>query len=885
MIRVARTLALEALWRGVREKDVAAADVASANRFALPGVLCARNGAILLPAEAQARSVGSWSDGLRVATALSATGFALEAYGALPSDVEPRVGFRTRAALQPGDLIELDDLAPASAGPVRAFASIDRVSIAASGGTAVRAVEATILAAFTTLGGVSFAGVGTAEILGVTAAPLAATLQADPAATAGARLHFTVAVPAGVAEGQWVRWHDGGPPLWLRIDAMSARATTSGPGLTDVALEGPAWRETTLPPLPPAPPRRALLLALDLRAASGRDDAARLGGIGLTPLHRAGWWQQTGDDRYYAMQPDRPGFAGIDTERGARDFPLAALDEEVDRPPRAFIPLGVNALHGAAPGPLPQPGTALERDGLSRFDAELFLDPELAQLRIDTLMAEADAIRFVRAAPRALFGLHAAFSVGAGGLYNEASLIAVPDALHVGWMRRVDPLPLPPASAPTEPPASWFTHRGPCAAVPAEAGSEPDFAQFLDCGTRLLAAPALSGPLSVRLGAFRLTWTASEPGGEYLLEEAERENFADAREIYRGSALHADVQAGREGVLYYRVSARVGDERNAASNAIVVTVRDEAWSLATSADFAASGEDELVRVHRAVLRLAAASGQLLAVLAMPRHYRAPDVLRYAARLRAARGTAEPDAFDFNEGGALSYGALYHPWQVSGTLQAPRAVDTTVPPGTAPSRRPRAAVNRQRVLPPDGSMAGVLAARASRRGAWIAPANEPLKDVVALTPLIEDETWPALQEAQVNLILDHARGFLTLGADTLAAELDRRPINVRRLLILLRRLALRRSTSYVFEPYGEMLRRSVERGFTLLLTDMFERGAFAGATADKSFKVVTEGAINTDQDRDAGRFLVELRVAPSWPLQFLTVRLAQSGDRLTVTEEL
>jgi len=37
------------------------------------------------------------------------------------------------------------------------------------------------------------------------------------------------------------------------------------------------------------------------------------------------------------------------------------------------------------------------------------------------------------------------------------------------------------------------------------------------------------------------------------------------------------------------------------------------------------------------------------------------------------------------------------------------------------------------------------------------------------------------------------------------------------------------------------------------------------------------------DRDAGRFFVELRVAPSLPLQFLTIRLSQIGERFTVLE--
>jgi len=156
-------------------------------------------------------------------------------------------------------------------------------------------------------------------------------------------------------------------------------------------------------------------------------------------------------------------------------------------------------------------------------------------------------------------------------------------------------------------------------------------------------------------------------------------------------------------------------------------------------------------------------------------------------------------------------------------------------------------------------------------------------VVALNPQLDADSWLALLDAQVNVIRADARGFLTLAADTLATEPEWRPINVRRLLVLLRRLALQRGTSYVFEPNGDTLRRSVRRGFTLLLNDLFRQGAFAGDTAADSFRVVTDGVVNTEADRDAGRFLVELRVAPSLPLQFLTVRLTQSGERLTIAE--
>ena len=175
-------------------------------------------------------------------------------------------------------------------------------------------------------------------------------------------------------------------------------------------------------------------------------------------------------------------------------------------------------------------------------------------------------------------------------------------------------------------------------------------------------------------------------------------------------------------------------------------------------------------------------------------------------------------------------------------------------------------------------------RTLARGAWIAPANEYLQGVVALTPAIDRSRWLDLQDAQLNLIRHEPRGFTAMNSDTLSTDDDLRLINVRRLLILLRRLALRLGATYVFEPNSDAFRRSVQRGFEAMLDGMFLRGAFAGATAATSYQVVTDTSVNTAQSVDQGRFIVELRVAPSLPLTFLTIRLVQTGDRTLVTQE-
>ena len=69
----------------------------------------------------------------------------------------------------------------------------------------------------------------------------------------------------------------------------------------------------------------------------------------------------------------------------------------------------------------------------------------------------------------------------------------------------------------------------------------------------------------------------------------------------------------------------------------------------------------------------------------------------------------------------------------------------------------------------------------------------------------------------------------------------------------------------------------------MLDDMFERGAFAGATPTSAYQVVTDDSLNTSQSVDQGRFIVELKVAPSLPMTFLTIRLVQTSDRNLATE--
>jgi hypothetical protein len=536
---------------------------------------------------------------------------------------------------------------------------------------------------------------------------------------------------------------------------------------------------------------------------------------------------------------------------------LAREDLEIVPLPQAWIPLGLDGTFSDAVKAIDEGRTALERDGLSRFDAELFLDPGPAPSRSGRIVEDAERILYVDQRP--LFGIHGAFGIADGANFNPVSLIAIPDAAQPGWRKRV-PETMPPPVRKAEAPAHWFDHRGPCASIPRELAEAPApiRSRFLDCSTRVLEPPEfepIESPLSP--GSVELRWSSLGEGTIYRLEMASLADFQGAEIIYSGTDVSHVVQARTEGFYYFRLRAERDGEVSAPA-LLHFAVRGAAWDSLTPTAYSAA---TLLSVQRAAMRMAAGSGEMFALLSLPRHYHAPEAIAHGRDLAEWRQgpLGNPDMFDTNERRTLSFAALHHPWIAF---------------------RDRGGVALA-AAPPDGAVAGVHARRTIARGAWIAAANEPLRDIVALTPQIGDGDWPALDAGRINFLRRDARGFLLLDADTLSDEPDWRHINVRRLMSLLRRAAIRRGASYVFEPNGDVLRRAVERGFGQMLDHMFRLGAFAGRKPEEAYRVSVDP---TAADREAGRLIVEIGVAPSQPMRFITVRLAQSGERFTIAEE-
>lgn len=822
------------------------------NRFAVPGLLvpgpAADSAAGWTVATLPARSAGAWSDGISVGATLEVSSVVADVLDANHVVVDHGVDITV------GDVVAVDvDDSTAVVARVLTVAPADAgVSITLDLDTAHR-IRAQLLAA----------PPPTAEAHRLTgddpvAIPSFAVDDDDPDVP-------VVAVDAN---------EDLGPGDVLAVDGAEAGAlllVTLGDERFDstdpsqrhfavsscvaVSSAGADWATPVVGSgAVTAEVRRVRLLVRD-----GEAIVAELGGLGLGSAHRRSLERLPDDERIYAL------IAGIARSAPGDDPTEVGLDEVVVR---ALDPLERECLAprfplaGSAPAPMlltlgmatdptetvfgPPPGgvavgSAPERNGLEAFAADLFVDGALAGLGVDTIMSTAWDLTSVQHPPRRLRGVHGLAT------NDDVTLVCVPDAVHTGWDR---------ISVPPPPP---------------------------------LTAPHLE-VAGVDTNGTHLAWSAVDGATHYVAEHDPSVTFADATRHETIDTTQLVEPADRcPATRFHRVRAERGDEVGPWSNVVVAMASATEFAACAPPDIdlppaepttepapdqvvwrartAAEAEpwNELRAVQSAVLRWCGSRGDVFAVLALPQAFTSDAARRHVAELTGSSADTA-SAAPFLDGGVprltgaergvLGYGAAYHPWPVIGW------------PGDDGDVRP---------LPPDGSIAGTYAHVAIGRGAWIAPGRRALASTLALTPHLADDRLLAMSLAGVNPIDADPSGFMSLTASTMADVAAIRPVNVRRLIMLLRRLARREGIGIVFEPNDRELQRLVHMRFERILTSMYRRGAFAGATAAEAFDVSTGSAVNPPESVDAGRFVVEVRFAPSRPLEFVTVRLVVSGN--------
>jgi hypothetical protein len=672
--------------------------------------------------------------------------------------------------------------------------------------------------------------------------------------------------------------------LCLQVETVSANNVKTSPTVEILCRSIVCRTNINQPNSTP----RVERMAFEIWVKQDENSFTKLDDLAFNSKHERFWGDLPIDENLYRLSEDKkfPAIAAWTQENDAAYFPLAGNE----RRDEFYVPLFPTTLPENYLDRVNLSGTKLQRDGLEEFDAALFLDDKLENTGLNNLLNDAEFVRYLSPRPRPLWGIHAALApetavnAAAGGSptkpayanlsLEEATIISVPDALHLGWHREADDREIvsPPHFSPPLRP-EWWSFQD-CRNPQPERVSEPLWGNFLDCATRVVKRPEnlrVEGEISAE--KFLIRWNSAEiisspqiEKGEilkFVLEESATPNFSFPQEIYSGSETEFIVRKRGAGIFYYRVRAEIKNYISDWSDGLAVKVPAlENWVSNAKSEYDA---DVLLTVQRALLRMCAARGDLFAVLDLPEHYDRDEAVRHIATLKTTKSLtaaiSKVAPFSADELKALSFGAVYHPW----LLTREDGFETA------------------RNIPPSGSVAGVMANRAAKRGAWIAPANEILQGVLGLATNFGREIYLDFQDNSINLIRHEPSGFLVLDSDTLSDENDLRSINVRRLLSLLRRLALKHGAEYVFEPNDERFRRQVQRGFASLLDLIFVRGAFAGTTPNTSYQVVVNESVNNFQSIEQGRFIVELRVAPSLPLKFVSVRLIQTGGRSTVTE--
>ena len=803
---------------------VRVAGKATSNQFILPGLIRADT---FQPAVACARSEGSWADNLRMGTVLQSQALSVLAFAAVEPLLQVDIAANS-SSLTPGDMVQLTfgsaELAlyltvssvTAVSGAQRISGSGNWFGLRAHGSPTATAVVVLTPTGETTLS-LHALHLPTASEQEITL-ELALPLSDAPVVGDVLRIDF-----------------DDGQQLLLPVTetAVATPESTAVTPISAISSNQGLWPLTSAAGLALAETWLAgdatrlpigQRLSFDLLVWQAQTLQARLGNLALNHNHPRAWTRLPLDSTLYRLEsgmPFRPPLSLLEQEAGTPRFPLAGTDT----PSQVYLPLGMTTRPDPerALFPLPQTATRLERDGLDPFSADLFLDADLGTVGERNLLQEAHHKLYVREMP--VTGIHTLLGL------DEITLISVPDAVHRGWVEKVIPPPTP-LPAPTLNPVdivdsdhyrvSWTAVSEATAYLLQEA-TTPDFAHatsryqgieteiiltqpadcpqqlyyrvravregeispwsntetiltppatFLTCADTLLGSADLLAPVDVStpFPGYTFSWTAvSSPNGEtvsYTVQTSTAPDFAESIIIFYGTDQSFTVRKPADGLYFYRVRAEIEETFCPWSNTRWwVSEAKKRWAVKSPTTYT---PDDLLDVQRALLRFCAARADILTVLSLPLHFRSEAALSHAA------------ALTMGEDQILSYGALYHPW--------------------LHHRRQEAQAGTAVILaPPDGVVCGMMAARALNRGAWIAPANEPLHSVVALQPAFNRSEWANLFNAQINLVRQDPRGFMLLSADTLTSNDLLRPINVRRLLILLRRLALREGNAYVFQP--------------------------------------------------------------------------------------
>jgi hypothetical protein len=848
-------------------------------RFTLPTMAAINAAAGIGRVACFASAPGTWGNALRLSTSLTATPLPKAAFTVLDAT---RLSWRTRGApqaIRPGDLLRIrfemggQWLFPVAAvnplGPedtptailvARTLWPIQQ-NLAGSLPTAVSAVSQLTSGGPVPIGSGALGAVGEEISLSMANPGNRSVVRGDMLVldlADGSRYVLTVAATQA-------RLAVGSPPnSTLTVSATELLC------LRDSSGQPPAL------PLPPARITRIVRLHLSLAIKYGDATAREIGSLGFNAPHPRFWGDiavaesgsLAGGAATASTTTQRqvntlaPGAATalyrqlFGTTRADLDWTdpslttvVSTLLAPVPGDDMLFLPVGMPSI--LTDGDLVGADARTADDKLPIFASGPFLDPHLAgatssalppvrgTLAPSTLLSAAIDLYFLQDIK--LKGIHSLMFV------DEVALIAVPDAIQLGWQSPPVPIPSPSSTTATPPQRATF---GVCPLPPALLSITP-------------GSGTVAGGTSVTITATDFRFTASSE----VTVVFDRRNATSVTIVDDDTLTCLTPPAASAGPVTVKVTDDAGSSSLSAGFNYVADPTEAILPTTINAgSYEAATLPLLYQIQTSLIRLCEARGDAVAILALPAHFETQNCVAWLQGLREGLGLPRHGAAfaDVRVIADLSYAAVYHPWLLVPDPDGPLGV--------------------LRPVPPDGAACGSIADRELDRGVWIAPANVALPGVLDLQPDFTEDEWATLFASGFNLPRGEARDFRIMSAHTLADDQSLLQLSVRRLMIQLRKAALLQGQDDVFGKNDELFRHRLRSRFEDLLRYMFERGAFAGSTRDTSYRIAVDGTVNTRADFDEGRVIAQILVAPSQPMEFLTVLLTRSGDGQLQTAE-
>ena len=191
-----------------------------------------------------------------------------------------------------------------------------------------------------------------------------------------------------------------------------------------------------------------------------------------------------------------------------------------------------------------------------------------------------------------------------------------------------------------------------------------------------------------------------------------------------------------------------------------------------------------------------------------------------------------------------------------------------------------------LVPPSGHVAGIYARTDANRGVFKAPAGTEATVSSALgveLPLSDvDHGRLNLKGINVIRVFQQRRPPRGLGR---AHHDDRHQLAIRQYpppVHLPRGVDQAGHPRAVFEPNNLELWQKLKRTISAFLHTQWRDGALFGATEKDAFYVRIDEALNPPDQRALGRLYVEIGVRPSYPAEFIVVRIGiwQGGSEVT-----